>query len=206
VLRAIRYIQSSDELVATGSIHSFDTMHRLRWMPVEYTSMIETFRYIPSGSCLARPEPPRDLIPMPVFASAGPVVDDEPEPVQAAILQVLNRIEREIRALRAQEVSQNALAVPLESAMAMIGCKRSQVFKLLEQGRLERAPKVGRTVMITVASIEALLAKGALPKGGTRSRTKATRAGARKTTPAPVGPSPALEPRALGAAILKLPL
>jgi hypothetical protein len=132
--------------------------------------MTETFIYIPSGSRLARPEPSRDLIPMPVVSSVIPVVADEPEPVQDAILQALARIEGELRALRAQEATQNASAVTLEIAMAMLGCKRSQVFKLLERRQLERAPKVGRTVMITVASIEALLAEGVAPKASKRLR------------------------------------
>lgn len=54
--------------------------------------------------------------------------------------------------------------------MAMLGCKRSKIFDLLRQGLLRRAQKVGRSVMITVESIEALLAEGLPHKDGKRSR------------------------------------
>ncbi|RKH15355.1 hypothetical protein D7V97_00695 [Corallococcus sp. CA053C] len=91
--------------------------------------------------------------------------------MEVAIFQELAEIKREVRAIRVRDSAQNALAVPMESAMAMFGCKRSQIFKLLEQRRLARASKVGRAVMITVASIEALLAAGAPQKCSTRSRT-----------------------------------
>lgn len=155
--------------LALGSIHIFATFHRLRWEPVECTSMIENFSYISTGSLLARPEPPSDLIPIPipipVFRPAVPVEENEPAPIEGAILQELAEIKREVRALRAQGGPLNASAVALESAMAMLGCKRSQVFKLLEERRLARASKVGRAVMITVASIEALLAEPVLRRG-----------------------------------------
>ncbi|RUO93606.1 hypothetical protein D7Y11_08665 [Corallococcus sp. AB018] len=129
------------------------------------------------------------------------------ELVESAILQVLVEILRAVRALHAREGTQNALAVTLERASAMLGCKRSQVFKLLEQGRLERAPKVGRSAMITVASIEALLADGVPRKGNTRSSSRSRRTTATKVTPsAPVAPDSAPETRELGAAILKLPI
>lgn len=132
--------------------------------------MIETFSYIRTCSLLVRPGPPADPIPIPVFRHAVSGTDDEPEAVDVAILQELAEIKREIQALRARDATQNASAVPLESAMAMLGCKRSQVFKLLEHHRLERAPKVGRTVMITVASIKTLLKEDAQQKGGARSQ------------------------------------
>ncbi|RKH08465.1 DNA-binding protein [Corallococcus sp. CA047B] len=169
--------------------------------------MIENFNYSRTGSLLAQPELPSDLIPIPVFCPAKSIEIDGAAPVGAAILHVLTRIENEVRALRAQSATQNASAVPFEGAMAMLGCKRSQVFKLLDERRLERAPKIGRTIMITVASIEALLAEGIPPKVGQRSRSKPRRTRGTKATPvAPVGSCSAPEPRALGAAILRLPL
>lgn len=157
---------------ALGPLHTFATFHRLRREPIECTSMIENFSYIRTGSLLARPEPPSDLIPIPipVFRPAVSVADRGPAPVECAILQELAGIKREVRALRAQSATPNVSAVPLERAEVMLGCKRAQVFKLLALGRLERAPKVGRSAMITVASIEALLAVGAQQKVGTRSR------------------------------------
>lgn len=174
--------------------------------------MIENLSYISTrGSLLARPEPPSDFvpIPMPVFRPVVPVMDDGNggEPVDSAILQVLVEILRAVRALHAQEGTQNASAVPLERAEAMLGCKRAQIFNLLAQGRLERAPKVGRSAMITVASIEALLAEGVPRKGNTRACNKSRRTRATRATPAtPEAPVPAPEARELGAAILKLPI
>ncbi|RKI38440.1 hypothetical protein D7Y27_23725 [Corallococcus sp. AB004] len=90
--------------------------------------------------------------------------------MECAILQELAEIKREVRALRAQSATQIATAVPLEQAASMLGCKRAQVFKLLKQSRLERAPKVGRTVLVTMASIRALIGEGAPRKRGMQSR------------------------------------
>lgn len=159
-------------MVATGPFPSFGPIHRHGQELADHMVFTsENFSYVPPGSRLARPEPPVDSIPIPVFRSAAPVEEDEPESVETPIiLQVLVEILREVRSLQAREASQNALAVPWKSAMAMLGCKRSQVFKLLQQRRLERAPKVGRTVMITMASIETLLTAGVPPKGNTRSQ------------------------------------
>ncbi|WP_434300627.1 hypothetical protein [Corallococcus exiguus] len=127
--------------------------------------------------------------------------------MEPAILQVLVEILRAVQALHAKEVTQNASAVTLDRASEMLGCKRSQVFNLLAQGRLERAPKVGRSAMITVASIETLLAEGVPRKGNTRARSKSRRTTAAKATPAaPDAPDSAPEARDLGAAILKLPI
>lgn len=132
--------------------------------------MRENFSYIRTGSLLARPEPPSDLIPIPipVFRPPVSVEDREPAPVECAILQELAEIKREVRALRAQSATKNVSAVPLERAEAMLGCKRAQIFKLLALGQLERATKMGRSAMITVASIEALLAEGVSRQGGIR--------------------------------------
>lgn len=133
--------------------------------------MIENFSYIRTRSFLARPEPPSDFvpIPIPVFRPAVRTGGHEPASLEFAILQELAEIKRDVRALHYQSAMQNNSVVSLERALVMLGCKRSKVFKLLSQGRLERAPKVGRSVMITVASIEALLADGTPRKGGTLS-------------------------------------
>ena len=169
--------------------------------------MIENFSYIRTSSLLARPEPPSDLIPIPAFRPAVSLMGDGPEPVESAILQVLVEILRAVRALHARKVIQNTWAVTLERASAMLGCKRSQVFSLLTQGRLERAPKVGRSAMITVASIEALLAEGVPRRGNSRARSKSRRTRATKaTSTSPVAAAQAPETRELGAAILKLPI
>ncbi|MBZ4423036.1 hypothetical protein [Myxococcus sp. RHSTA-1-4] len=132
--------------------------------------MFENLSYIRANSLLARTEPPSDFIPIPipVFRPAETVEDHEPAPLECAILQELAEIKREVCALRAQSATLNASAVPLERAETMLGCKRAQIFNLLAQGRLKRAPKVGRSVMITVASIEALLAEGVPRKGNTQ--------------------------------------
>ncbi|WP_147468227.1 hypothetical protein [Corallococcus interemptor] len=157
---------------ALGPINTFDTILWLWWEPFEIESMTENFSYIRTGSLLAQPEPPSDIIPIPipVFRPAVPVKDHESAPLECAILQDLAEIKREVRALRAQSATLNALAMPLDRAAEMLGCKRSQVFNLLAHGRLDRAPKVGRSAMITVASIEALLSEGFLRKGNTRAR------------------------------------
>ncbi|WP_147447153.1 hypothetical protein [Corallococcus sp. CA054B] len=195
--------------MATGSLDTFGTINGLQWRPVEYRTMSESLSYIRTSSLLARPEPPSNFIPIPipVFHSAVPVDDHEPSQVECAILQELAEIKREVRALRIPSASQNTSSVTLERASAMLGCKRSQVFNLLAQGRLERAPKVGRSAMIMVASIEALLAEGVPRKGNTRVRSKSRRPRAAKAThAAPEAPAPAPEVRDLGAAILKLPI
>ncbi|QRK05537.1 helix-turn-helix domain-containing protein [Archangium violaceum] len=153
-------------LVATGSIH---TMHRHGQVPADHRPfMSENFSYIPPSCSIAQPEPPPELIPVPVFRSEVPVVDDGPELVGVILQGITEIILRELQALRAQDVARNSTFVTLESAMAMLGCKRSKIFDLLRQGLLKRAQKVGRSVMITVDSIEALLAEGLPQEGGKR--------------------------------------
>lgn len=166
--------------------------------------MFETFSYSSPCSILAKPEPLRNLVPIPVFRRGVDVELSGVEPVEVAILQELAEIKREVRALWVRGAAKNGSAVPLESAMAMLGCKRSQIFRLLEQRRLERAPKVGRSVMITAASIEALFAEGSPRKGNSGARSKSRRA--RATKASPVAPVSEPEARELGAAILKLPI
>jgi len=165
-------------LVATGSIHTFDTMHRHGQVPADHGPfMSENFSYISPSCFIAQPEPPPELIPVPVFRSEVPVVDDGPELVGVILQGITGIIRRELQALRAQDVARNSTFVTLESAMAMLGCKRSKIFDLLRQGLLKRAQKVGRSVMITVDSIEALLAEGMPQKDGKRSRRPEHRPG-----------------------------
>jgi len=132
--------------------------------------MSENLSYISPHCSIAQAEPLPELIPVPVFRSEMPVVDDDPELVGVILQGVTEIIRRELRALRAQEVARNSAFVTLESARAMLGCKRSKIFDLLRQGLLKRAQKVGRSVMITVDSIEALLAEGMPQKDGKPSR------------------------------------
>jgi hypothetical protein len=161
-------------LVATGSIH---TMHRHGRVSADHRLfMFKNFSYIPPRCSIAQPEPPPELIPVPVFRSDVPVVDDGPELVGVILQGITQIIRREIQALRAQDVARNSTSVTLESAMAMLGCKRSKVFDLLDQGLLTRAPRVGRSVLVTVASIEALSVKKPTPKRGKRSREPGRRA------------------------------
>ena len=47
-------------------------------------------------------------------------------------------------------------SVSVKEAAAWLGCGRTQIFKFLKEGQLQRAKKLGRQVMVTVDSIEAL--------------------------------------------------
>jgi predicted DNA-binding transcriptional regulator AlpA len=55
-----------------------------------------------------------------------------------------------------------ARAVSVDAAQALLGCGRSQIFQLLKSGALRRAPKVGKAVMITTASLEAFQERASL--------------------------------------------
>jgi len=159
-----------NNLVAAGLLHSFDPMHRHGQALADHGPvMSENFIcYIPSSCSIARLEPPPDFIPVPVFRSELPVVDDDPGLVGGIIHGVTESIRRELQVLRAQEAARNSTSVTLEIAMAMLGCKRSKIFDLLLHGLLERAPRVGRSVMISRSSIEALIMKGLPQKSGKR--------------------------------------
>jgi hypothetical protein len=52
---------------------------------------------------------------------------------------------------------QSRRAVSISAAQSILGCGRSRVYELLRSGALRRAPKVGRQVMISSTSLEALL-------------------------------------------------
>ncbi len=49
------------------------------------------------------------------------------------------------------------MVVSVEQAGEMLGCKRRQVFYLLNQGILERAPRYGRGIRIYLASVQRAL-------------------------------------------------
>jgi len=90
-----------------------------------------------------------------------------PAPDDGAESALLRSIHEELRLLREAVGAlharftqgapmQAARAVTVDAAQALLGCGRSQVFALLKAGALSRAPKVGKTAMVTRESIEAL--------------------------------------------------
>lgn len=50
-----------------------------------------------------------------------------------------------------------ATVLSVEDVCELLGCKKRQVFKLLESGGLERAPKHGKALRIYKASVDRLL-------------------------------------------------
>lgn len=54
-------------------------------------------------------------------------------------------------------------AVSVEQAARLLGCGRSTVFVHLRRGKLRRAKRIGRRVMVTVESINALLSPRPAP-------------------------------------------
>lgn len=60
----------------------------------------------------------------------------------------------------------------VEDACRVLGCKRRRLFELLKTGDLERAPRNGRELRITKASIERRL-QPVTPKGRKRRREPA---------------------------------
>ena len=73
------------------------------------------------------------------------------------ILAELRQLHAELQALRHDVLIRGSEAVPVETAAALLGCKRTQVFSLLATGKLAPAPRVGRLRMITRESVDALL-------------------------------------------------
>src|SRR5262249_2898813 len=77
------------------------------------------------------------------------------------LVDEVRQLRAELKELR-QEASRLRGAAPasrtihVETAAQMLGCSSRQVFRLLKQGRLKRAPKVGRAVMVTLVSVEEL--------------------------------------------------
>lgn len=72
-----------------------------------------------------------------------------------AMRELLDELLRGVRELKTTSAS----AVTVEDAAARLGCSRSRVFELLKSGRLYRAERCGRRVLVTSASIEAALAE-----------------------------------------------
>ncbi len=70
----------------------------------------------------------------------------------------LREIRSDLRRLKSATIQPGALAVTTEQAMARLGCSRSRIFELLKEGRLTRAERVGKLTMITLASIDRLIA------------------------------------------------
>lgn len=66
------------------------------------------------------------------------------------------------------------LVMSPEEVMTVLGCKRAQLFKLLAQGKLERAPRCGRELRIYTESV-------------TRALTKPVRRGRKSRAPSSCG-------------------
>lgn len=66
------------------------------------------------------------------------------------------------------------MVVSIEQAAETLGCSRRQIFKLLNDGVLERAPRLGRRLRIYTASVERALQP---PKTQGRKRRRPSRAG-----------------------------
>ena len=96
------------------------------------------------------------VIPLPVASG------NEAEPL-AIVLAELRALRAEVQVLgqellelRQQLGAPPPVSIPVEEAARRLGCARTQVFKLLCQGQLQRGKSVGRRTMISVASLEAL--------------------------------------------------
>jgi hypothetical protein len=98
-----------------------------------------------------------------VAPDVSPSVEAPPE-LLWAIYEELRELRESMRGLETrlhhQKPAQAMRAVSVEVAQALLGCGRSQLFALLKSGALRRAPKVGKAVMITTASLEAFQERG----------------------------------------------
>jgi excisionase family DNA binding protein len=72
-----------------------------------------------------------------------------------------------------------ATAVSVEQAAALLGCGRTQIFGFLKDGKLRRAKKLGRKVMVRMTSVSALMQS--LSEDGT-PQWPSSRRSARATT------------------------
>ena len=117
-----------------------------------------------------------------VSPGVSPPVEPEPELLRA-IYKELRELSESIRGLEArlnkQTPAQATRAVSVEVAQALLGCGRSQLFALLKSGALSRAPKVGKAVMITLASLEAFQERGSREPVPRLQRRSARRASGR---------------------------
>jgi excisionase family DNA binding protein len=71
----------------------------------------------------------------------------------------LREIQFDLRKLKSVTIQPGAVAITLEQAAARLGCSRSRIFEFLKAGRLKRAARVGRKLLLTLASVDELLAK-----------------------------------------------
>lgn len=78
---------------------------------------------------------------------------------QMSALPEIEALRRDIAAMHADIRARRPLGsvMSLEDVCQLLGCKRSRVFELLRAGKLERAPRMGRLLRITAASVERLL-------------------------------------------------
>lgn len=78
-----------------------------------------------------------------------------------AIYEEVRGLRHDMRELQSKPSNaaplQEARAVSIETARALLGCGRSRIFELLRSGALRRAPKMGKVAMVSAASLEALL-------------------------------------------------
>ncbi|WNZ59118.1 helix-turn-helix domain-containing protein [Myxococcus sp. MxC21-1] len=80
-----------------------------------------------------------------------------------AVLALSNEskaLRADLQTIRSRADAAPAPAVPIDTAATWLGCGRSRVYELLNAKKLRRGPKLGRATMVTVESIEALLASG----------------------------------------------
>ncbi|HYO56241.1 helix-turn-helix domain-containing protein [Archangium sp.] len=92
--------------------------------------------------------------------------------------------------------SASGIACSVEEAGRRLGCKRTMVFRLLREGRLVAAPRLGRKRMVLAESVDALLAAGGVDALESQPRRRAA---------APRGPHPG-KGKALAAEIANLPV
>lgn len=91
---------------------------------------------------------------------------------------ILDRLDR-LAAANVQPVGVPApspQALSIEQAQAQLGCSRTRVFDLLQDGTLKRARKIGRRTMVLASSVEAArhLPNQALPATPRRARRRAS--------------------------------
>ena len=83
---------------------------------------------------------------------------------------IIAELAAEVRQLRAEVAAlrtapqAGATALTVEAAAQRLGCGRSRVFELLAEGKLQPAAKHGRKRMVTLESVDQLLATGVPPK------------------------------------------
>ena len=92
-----------------------------------------------------------------------------------AACRALQDVAQELRGFFAQS-NPSAAAVTIDEATRLLCCGPTKVYELLKQRALRRAPRVGRKVLVTRASIDAMLAGRAPRRAPTTPWTQPTRA------------------------------